>query len=152
MVRGVGISAWAIDLVEKSEWCHVISALDEDHYLDPVFPVIESRSGEMGSDVQHWYVSPDINEAQRNYVVMNLNKYVGKPYSLLELAITGLSIFIPSLRKHAIRRVGVVCSTALAWSYFNAGCFDALKVGDVSPDSVTPALLARAWGAPDIDK
>lgn len=152
IVAGQGFLSDGVSLAEDgSRWTHVLSVLDGDHYIDPVWPTIVERSGIIVKDSTHFTVRVDaLTALERTQITKYLRATVGQHYGLTALAWAGLTILCPPLRKvhDPVKTAGRVCSTTLAWAYWLAGrdTYAKLRV-DCDPEAVTPAMLARVWGA-----
>lgn len=155
-----------VGVFEKSNWVHVQSAIDEHHYLDPVWPYILSVTGELTSDPDHWLIQPDLTDFERAMIGNFLAQNAGQHYGFWAFLWAGLTVAVPFLRRihNPIRKAGRVCSTTLAWAYFYTGSVTYMKLFNHSfdvtpgavnyiphlpnPEAVTPAMLATAWRLP----
>lgn len=147
LVKGHGLWSDIIEYVEHSEYTHVLSFIDSESYIDPIWPVINRVYGPVPADSAHYYVSPDLTDDERYRIGTELLKFVGQHYSVSAFLWCGATILFPFLKRFGdpILVVGEVCSTALAHAYKKAGVYAKLKVGDTPTDDVTPVMLAEAW-------
>lgn len=138
-----------IALGEHSDFVHVEAATGFDTFLNPVWPYILEQQGELATSVPNQYlIEPDLTIGEQDKITRELRKFIGKHYGVAAFIWAGLCVLFPLLRylHDPVKSAGYVCSTAVAWAYFNAGCYEKLRVGNQSPESVSPADLARAWG------